>query len=57
MNGNTRHEVPVFFTKHEWDYIQSVLAQDKTAGSKYCWHFVKTIDRQLGGNYPKNYNW
>ena len=49
--------MPVFLSKHEWDYIQNILAHKKLAGNKYCWHLLKEIDNQLGGNYPNNHTW
>jgi len=45
----------VFLTDHEWDFVQSILAQDKPAGTKYCWHLIYEIDKQTGGKYGKNW--
>ena len=55
-------EVPVFLTKHEWDYIQRKLDgytdnRVKLGDKKFEWSLLKKIDSQLGGNYPKNYTW
>jgi hypothetical protein len=45
---------PVFFTRHELNHIQELLAKNY---NDYNWHLIKKIDEQTGGKYPHNYTW